>query len=510
MTSDIKPVVLCILDGWGQRDPASDNAISVANTPIMDDLHARFSHALLKTSGLDVGLPDGQMGNSEVGHMNIGSGRIVMQDLPRIDQAIADTSLFDKPALQRAIKELASSGQRFHILGLLSDGGVHAHQNHILAVAKYVASKGIQVYVHAITDGRDTKPDSAKLYLEAFERDISDDPLISIATVSGRYYAMDRDKRWDRVELAYNAMVLGKGEHYGSALEAIEASYQKNVFDEFMIPAVINLDGVIRDGDVCFMANFRADRARQMTTAIADPDFKDFTRTLAPNLVSMISMVEYSVAHRAYTQPMFEQSSLEDILGQVVADAGRKQFRIAETEKYAHITFFFNGGVEEPFTGEDRKLIPSPGVPTYDMKPQMSAKQVTDSLVEAIDSGEYDFIVVNYANTDMVGHTGDLKAAIEAVQAVDHCVGRVFDAIERQNGAMIITADHGNAEQMVDPESGGPHTQHTTGPVPIILAGTSVANRKVVDGRLCDIAPTILALMGIDKPRAMTGEVLVG
>jgi 2,3-bisphosphoglycerate-independent phosphoglycerate mutase len=505
---NIRPVLLCILDGWGCRASREDNAIAAANKPVWDRLIAESPHALLQTSGLAVGLPDGQMGNSEVGHMNLGAGRVVMQDLPRIDQAIADGSLAKNPALVRFIDALKKSGGAAHIMGLLSPGGVHSHQHHIAALANIIAEAGVKVAVHAFLDGRDTPPSSAKGFRDRFMSEVKGS-AVTIATIGGRYYAMDRDKRWDRVELAYRAIAEGKGPKAADAAEALANSYASGKTDEFMIPAVLGDYPGMKDGDGLLMANFRNDRARQILTALADPAFSGFARPHPPRFAARLGMVEYSTELNAYFEVLFSAEQLTHILGEVVSEAGLHQLRIAETEKYAHVTFFFNGGREEVFPGEDRAILPSPKVATYDLDPAMSAVALTDKLVEAIDSGRYDLIVANYANGDMVGHTGVMRAAVQAVETVDSCLGRLYQAVERQGGCLVITADHGNVEMMRDPETHQPHTAHTTGPVPIVLAGDALKSVRLENGRLADVAPTLLELLGLPKPAEMTGHSLL-
>ncbi len=503
------PLVLCILDGWGHTESTTDNAIYEANTPHWDRLTKQFPNGLLATSGEAVGLPDGQMGNSEVGHMNIGSGRVVMQELPRIDHSIKTGALASNPELVQYIDALQKSGGDCHLLGLMSPGGVHAHQRHMLALASVVSQAGIQVHIHAITDGRDTPPSSAREYVAECEAVISDMPNVSIATVSGRYYAMDRDKRWDRVEKAYRAIVLAEGEKQPSAGQAIEDSYSDSKTDEFILPVAIESYNGMKDGDGLLMANFRADRARQILSCFVDPDFDGFKRSRIIEFAAKVGMVEYSTELNKFVKTLFPAQQLTNILGEVLADAGKTQLRIAETEKYAHVTFFFNGGKEENFKGEERILVPSPKVATYDLQPEMSAVELTDKLVDSIEKNKFDVIVVNYANTDMVGHTGIKSAAIKAVEAVDSCVGRLFEAVEKAGGALLVTADHGNAEKMTDEKTKQPHTAHTTGPVPLLAAGSVVEKLSLKDGKLCDIAPTMLALLGIKKPADMTGECLI-
>jgi 2,3-bisphosphoglycerate-independent phosphoglycerate mutase len=504
-----RPVVLCILDGWGWRPEREDNAIALADTPNWDRLAASCPRALLQTSGLQVGLPDGQMGNSEVGHMNLGAGRVVMQDLPRIDAAVADGSLARNPVLVDMIAQLLASGGTCHLMGLMSPGGVHSHQDHMAALARIVSDAGVPVLVHAFLDGRDTPPSSAVDYLRRFEADVAGH-TVSVATVSGRYYAMDRDKRWDRVQLAYDAMVQGKGERAPTAIGAIEQSYAVGKTDEFVLPTVVGAYAGMKDGDGVLMGNFRADRAREILSALADPAFAGFERPRVVEFATRVGMAEYSKDLNAFFATLFPAESLTHILGEMVCEAGMTQLRIAETEKYAHVTFFFNGGREQVFAGEDRILVPSPKVATYDLQPEMSAPEVTDKLVEAIGSGKYDLIVVNYANGDMVGHTGILAAAEKAAETVDAALGRLEAAVKAAGGAMLVTADHGNAELMSDPATHEPYTAHTTGPVPVLLVGAPAGVTALHDGRLADVAPTLLQLLGLPQPAEMTGQSLLG
>jgi 2,3-bisphosphoglycerate-independent phosphoglycerate mutase len=448
------------------------------------------------------------MGNSEVGHMNLGAGRVVMQDLPRIDLAVADGSLAKNPALTKAVAALKASGGTAHILGLLSPGGVHSHQNHIAALARIVSEAGVPVAVHGFLDGRDTPPSSAKGFIETFLADVAGH-RVSIATLSGRYYAMDRDKRWERVTLAYQAMVEGKGAKAATPLTAIEESYQAGKTDEFVLPTVIGAYDGMKDGDGLIMANFRADRAREILSTLVDPAFDGFPRAHVPKFAIRLGMTEYSTDLNGFFDVLFPAESLTRILGEEVSNAGLTQLRIAETEKYAHVTFFFNGGREAVFPGEDRILVPSPKVATYDLQPEMSAPLVTDKLVEAIDGGKYDLIIVNYANGDMVGHTGVLEAAIKAVETVDQCLGRLRQAVQRAGGSLMITADHGNAELMRDPVTGEPYTAHTIGKVRVILAGAPAGVTTLNNGRLADVAPTLLSLLGLAQPPQMTGHSLL-
>ena len=499
-----RPVVLCILDGWGDREAAPDNAISLGVTPNWDRYLASRPRARLRASAGDVGLPPGQMGNSEVGHMSIGAGRVVEQDLGRINAAVADGSLAANPVLSGLIGDLKRSGGVCHLMGLLSPGGVHSHQDHMKALAGIVGGAGVPVAVHAFLDGRDTPPKSAIGFMEKFLAGL-EEPA-QIATVSGRYYAMDRDNRWDRVELATRAMAGGQGAAAPDPLTAIRAAYDSGVTDEFVEPAVIGDYGGMKDGDGLLMANFRADRARQTLSALTDSEFSAFDRGPAPRFAALVGMAEYGSELKRSFSALFPPLALDGILPQVVADAGMTQLRIAETEKYAHVTYFLSGGREEAFAGEERLLIPSPDVATYDLRPEMSAAELTDRLVEAIASGRFDLIVVNFANGDMVGHTGNLQAAVRAVETVDACLGRIEAAVTERGGALLITSDHGNCEQMSG-EAGQPHTAHTTGPVPVVLIGGGGGALK--DGRLSDVAPTVLALLGLPLPAQMTGRSLM-
>ncbi len=501
-----RPVMLVVLDGWGWREDIANNAVRQAKTPAFDRLWGTCPHGFLRTSGKDVGLPPGQMGNSEVGHLNIGAGRVVIQDLPRIDEAIARGEIARNPALTGLIAKLKESGGTCHLLGLVSPGGVHSHQNHAVALAGILTDAKIPVVVHALTDGRDTPPQAAADYLKEFTAALP--PSVPIATVDGRYFAMDRDKRWDRVAKAYDAIVAGDGPHFANAQAAIADAYAKNVYDEFIVPAVIGDYRGMKDGDGVLCFNFRADRVREILGAMLDPAFSGFARKRLVKFAAAVGMAQYSDELDKLMQTIFPPQSFPNILGEVVADAYRTQLRMAETEKYPHVTYFLNGGREQPFDGEDRIMVPSPKVATYDLQPEMSAPELTDKAVEAIRSGKYDMIVLNYANPDMVGHTGSLPAAIKAVETVDTGLGKIAKAIEAMGGALLVTADHGNCEMMVDPETGGPHTSHTLNPVPLILAGAG--NRLLLaEGRLADIAPTMLELMGLPKPAEMTGHSLL-
>ncbi len=504
-----KPVVLCILDGWGYREDSSNNAIKLANTPIYDDLWNSMPRSMIQTSGLAVGLPDGQMGNSEVGHMNLGGGRVVMQDLPRIDSAIDDGSLAQIPELKGLIASLKSSGGTCHMAGLLSPGGVHSHLDHFIAMAKILTDAGVPCVLHGFLDGRDTPPKSALEFIAAYEDGIKDLNNGGIASLIGRYWGMDRDQRWDRVEKSYHLMVSAKGENFANAKTVVSQAYESDITDEFVEPAVVGDYQGMKDGDAVLMMNFRADRAREILSALADPSFNEFQRENQPTLCAAAGLVEYSNHHASFMTTLFPPVEVRNSLGEVVSNLGLKQLRIAETEKYAHVTFFFNGGEEKVFDGEDRILIPSPDVKTYDLKPEMSAPEVTDKLVDAIKSDRYDVIVVNYANPDMVGHTGVLSAAIKAVETIDTCIGRVKDAVLEANGALLITADHGNVELMVDTLTGEPHTAHTNWDVPLLLVDNESQNQRLSNGKLADLAPTVLSLMGVDQPAEMTGRNLV-
>ncbi len=505
-----KPVMLLILDGWGYREKTTaDNAIENGNTPNWHRLLNECPHGFVETSGLAVGLPEGQMGNSEVGHTNLGAGRVVMQDLPKIDLAIKDGSLAKNPILVNMINTLKANGKTCHLMGLMSPGGVHSSQSHIEVLAKIISENNIPVRVHAFLDGRDTPPASAAEYLQQFEKDVAGLNNVKIATIEGRFYAMDRDKRWDRIEKAYNNMVLADGKRFASADEAIKASYVDKVNDEFVIPVVIGDYNGMQDGDAILMANFRADRAREILYALADKEFNGFERKKVVNFSDHVGMTEYSVDHNRFMHTIFPPEQLTNILGEVVAKHGLKQLRIAETEKYAHVTFFFNGGEEKEFEGEERILIASPKVATYDLKPEMSVYEVTEQLVNAIENKKFDVIICNFANGDMVGHTGIMEAALKAVAAVDECLGKVETAIKNVGGVLIVTADHGNCEKMVDEITGQPYTAHTVGKVQAILVNDQSGVKSLENGRLADIAPTMLELLGIEQPKEMTGKSLL-
>ena len=509
--ADKKPTLLIILDGFGHREAKEDNAIANANTPTWDRLWSQQPHSLISGSGLDVGLPDGQMGNSEVGHMSLGAGRIIYQQITRIDKAIDDGEFFKNPALCQAVDSATAHDGAVHIFGLLSPGGVHSHENHIIAAVKLAALRGAdKIYLHAFLDGRDTPPRSAKSSLEAVEATFTALGKGQVASVVGRYYAMDRDQRWDRVEQAYTLITEGAGKYMASSsIEALEQAYARDENDEFVAPTAIASDAPVRveDGDSIIFMNFRADRAREITQCFVDPDFNGFERRRTIKLANFTSATEY--AKSLATEVAFPSESLSNVLGAYLADLGKTQLRIAETEKYAHVTFFFSGGQEALFKGEQRELIPSPNVATYDLKPEMSAPEVTAKLCEAIRSKQFDLIVCNYANGDMVGHTGNYQAAIKAVEALDQSLAAVEQALIEVGGQALVTADHGNCEQMLDYDSGQLHTQHTTEHVPLVYIGPKNIKLKQTEGRLADIAPSLLRLMEIDIPTEMTGQCLI-
>lgn len=505
-----KPVMLLILDGWGYREKiTADNAIEQGHTPNWHKLLQDCPHGFVETSGLDVGLPAGQMGNSEVGHMNLGAGRVVMQDLPRIDQAVADGTLADNRVLRELIDTLKKTDGTCHLMGLMSPGGVHSHQAHIAALAKILNDNGIKVAVHAFLDGRDTPPQSAAGFLKEFADAVKDLKNVKIATISGRFYAMDRDKRWDRVEAAYDNIVSATGQRFATVEDAMAATYAAGVTDEFVVPCVIGDYQGAADGDGVLMANFRADRAREILYALSDKDFNGFECKKVVDFAISVGMAEYSVDHNRFMKTLFAPEPLTNIFGEIVAEHGLTQLRIAETEKYAHVTFFFNGGEEREFAGESRILIPSPKVATYDLKPEMSVYEVTDALVDAIDNKRFDVIICNFANGDMVGHTGIMDAALKAVAAVDDNLGRVMQAIKNAGGVLLVTADHGNAEKMIDEKTGAPYTAHTVGKVQAVLYNAPADVKGLKDGRLADISPTLLDLLGIQKPAEMTGHSLL-
>jgi len=502
-----KPVILCILDGWGLRDDTENNAPALADTPNFDRIMANCPASTLITYGPDVGLPVGQMGNSEVGHMNIGAGRVIETDLFRIQGIIKRGEFAALPAIKRFISAMKSSGGTAHLAGVLSDGGVHSHIDHMIAAARAIAAAGVPVALHLFGDGRDVAPKSANGYLSHLEAELPKG--VCLASFSGRYYAMDRDNRWERVALAYRAIVHGEGPRAARAEDVISSGYASGITDEFFIPTVLDDYTGMKDGDGLLFLNFRADRAREILSAIADPDFDAFETGPRPKLAIFAGFAQYSKRHDTYMDCVFPDPVIKNTLGEWVSKHGLKQLRIAETEKYPHVTFFLNGGVEEPAIDEDRYLAPSPKVATYDMQPEMSSAEVTEHLVAAINSGKYDLIVVNYANPDMVGHTGDLAAAMAACHAVDQGLGQVLQALHAQGGAMIVCADHGNCETMVNPETGEPHTAHTTNPVPVVLIGGPKGAKLRSGGRLADLAPSLLQLMGLEKPTEMTGETLI-
>ncbi|KZN14180.1 2,3-bisphosphoglycerate-independent phosphoglycerate mutase [Marinomonas sp. TW1] len=503
-----KTTALFILDGWGYSETSKSNAIEAANTPNWDKLWANYPHTLIKTSGLAVGLPDGQMGNSEVGHMNLGAGRVVYQNFTRIGKAIEDGSFFENAALVNAVDKAVAAGKAVHILGLLSDGGVHSHHEQIMAMCELAAKRGAKaIYVHGFTDGRDTPPRSAQTPVAELESKLVELGVGKIATLTGRYFAMDRDNRWERVQTAYDAIVLGKGEFQAETAEqAVQAAYERDENDEFVKASVIGDAVKVEDGDAIVFANFRPDRARQLTRAFTDPSFDGFEREVVPNLSAFVTFTEY--ASDIAADVAFPPESLKNTFGEVLANQGKKQLRIAETEKYAHVTFFFNGGEEALFDGEERELIPSPNVATYDLQPEMSAPEVTDKLVEVIEAGKYDTIICNFANGDMVGHSGIFDAAVKAVEAVDACLGRVMTALDINGGQCLITADHGNVEQMLSEDGSQPLTSHTNGPVPLVLY-SAAQGVGLNSGSLCDLAPTLLDMMGMEIPSEMTGVSLL-
>ena len=503
--------MLMIMDGFGINENKEGNAVKLAKKPNLDKLMATCKTSKVYASGEAVGLPEGQMGNSEVGHTNIGAGRIVYQKLTKITKSIEDGDFFSIPELQEAVDRCKKYNSNLHIMGLLSDGGVHSHQRHLYALLELAKRKGMEnnVFIHCFMDGRDTLPSSGEGYIQKLEEKIKEKGVGKIATISGRFYAMDRDKRWEREKKAYDAMVFGKGEKANSPIEAIESSYQKEVFDEFVVPTVIcngeKSVATIEDNDSVIFFNFRPDRARQMVHAFTDKDFKKFETKKFNNLY-FVTMTEYDDTLKN-VHIAFKEETIKNTFGEYISNKGLTQLRIAETEKYAHVTFFFNGGREEPYKNEDRILVPSPKVETYDMKPEMSAYEVTDKVIDAINKEKYDAIILNFANPDMVGHTGNIDAAVKAVETVDECVGKIVEALSKHNGKALITADHGNCEQMIDYKTKEPFTSHTTNPVPLILYG--IDDVKLKDGRLCDLAPTLLEMMGLDKPKEMTGESLL-
>ncbi len=507
---DNRLTMLMILDGFGINEKEEGNAVKLANTPNLDKLMKTCPTTTIYTSGLKVGLPEGQMGNSEVGHTNIGAGRIVYQELTKITKSIEDGDFFSIPEFNKAIENCKNNNSKLHIMGLLSDGGVHSHQRHLYGLLELAKRKDFEdVYVHCFMDGRDTPPSSGESYITQLEEKIKEKGVGKIATISGRFYAMDRDKRWQRIQKAYNALVNGEGIKEQSATQAIENSYQKEVFDEFVEPTVIcngeNPVATIDKNDSVIFFNFRPDRAREITRTLVDPSFNEF-ETKKDLSLYFVCMTPYDET-LPNVEIAFKKERLDNTFGEYISNKGLTQLRIAETEKYAHVTFFFNGGEEKQYPGEDRILVPSPKVETYDLQPEMSAFEVTDKVVDAINSKKYNVIILNYANPDMVGHTGNLNAAIQAIEAIDGCVGRVVEAIQNQNGILLITADHGNSEQMIDYTTGEPHTAHTTNPVPLILVGKD--DVKLKEGKLADLAPTMLELMGLEQPKEMTGNSII-
>jgi len=503
-----KPLVLMILDGFGHSDSPEYNAIHAANKPVYDRLLANQPHGLISGSGMDVGLPDGQMGNSEVGHMNLGAGRVVYQDFTRVTKAIRDGEFFENPNICAAVDKAVAAGKAVHILGLLSDGGVHSHQDHLVAMAELAAKRGAeQIYLHAFLDGRDTPPKSAQHSIELMQATFTRLGKGRVASLIGRYFAMDRDNRWDRVEQAYHLIVEGKAEHHADyAVDGLIAAYERGETDEFVKATTIGEPVRVEDGDAVVFMNFRADRARELTRCFVEPGFDAFQRTRVPQLAGFVMLTQYAASIPAPSA--FAPEPLTNVLGEYLANNGKTQLRIAETEKYAHVTFFFSGGREEPFAGEERILIPSPQVATYDMQPEMSAPEVTDRIVEAIEQQRYDVIIVNYANGDMVGHTGVFEAAVKAVECLDKCMGRIVEALDKVGGEALITADHGNVEQMEDAMTGQAHTAHTCEPVPFIYYGKR--KLKVREGGvLADVAPTMLTLLGLPVPTEMTGRSIV-
>lgn len=505
----LKPVVLCILDGWGLRAETDANAVALANTPNFDRIWQQGPSAQLAASGEDVGLPPGQIGNSEVGHTNIGAGRVVWMDLPKINRSIEDGSFFKLPALVQFMRRLKETGGTAHLLGLISPGGVHAHQHHVAALALALSEAGIPVAIHAFMDGRDVGPKTGRAAMMQLLTDVTEMPGVRVATICGRFYAMDRDHRWERVQRAFDVMADAEGTPFEGALAAIDAAYTTGTTDEFIEPAVVGDYHGMMDGDGLLCANFRADRAREILGALLDPDFDAFDTEAAPEFAATLGMVSYSDQLDSLIPAMFPPEEIAHTLGEWMAMLGKRQLRLAETEKYPHVTFFLNGGVETPDPGEDRAMAPSPKVRTYDLAPEMAAADVGDKLVRGINDG-YDLIVVNFANPDMVGHTGSVEAAVTACEVVDAQLGRALEALKVTGGAMIVTADHGNAEQMVA-DDGGPHTAHTTNPVPVVLVqeGSEALDCVLADGRLADLAPTVLHLMNVDQPVEMTGRSLL-
>ena len=513
MTKRPKPIVLTVLDGWGFRPETRGNAIALARKPNYDRLLSEFPNTLVQTSGPAVGLPEGQMGNSEVGHLNIGAGRVVHMDITRIDQAIMTGALFQETLLLEAMER--GRQRQLHLLGLLSDGGVHSHIQHLFALLRMARQNKVErVFIHCFLDGRDTPPNSGLEFLQRLQQKMRELNVGRIASVTGRYYAMDRDNRWERIERAYRAMVHGEAEvRVPDPLQALRKSYEQGVTDEFVLPIVVTTGpgpaappvATIRDDDAVIFFNYRADRARQITRALAEPGFDKFVDPARPKNLVYVAMTQYDKSF-PWLRFVFGSDKLEHILAQVFADSGLRNLRVAETEKYAHVTYFFNGGVEKPFPGEERILVPSPKVPTYDLMPEMSATGIADTVIHAVEKGDFDAIIMNFANADMVGHSGKLEATIRAVETVDACLGRIFQALRPRGGAWIITADHGNAETMIDPVTGGPHTYHTTNPVPFLLLDEDGRIRLLSGGSLRDVAPTLLGVLGMAEPLEMTGR----
>lgn len=506
MSQTKTPLALIILDGWGYREETTNNAIALANTPVLDGLFASKPSTLISGSGMDVGLPDGQMGNSEVGHVNLGAGRVVYQDFTKITKAISDGSFNTNPVIVSAIEKAVSHGKAVHLMGLLSPGGVHSHEEHLFAAARLAASMGAKrIYLHGFTDGRDTPPRSAGPSIAAAEKVFEELGVGQVASIIGRYFAMDRDSRWDRVQQGYDLIISGQGEfEYASATQALEAAYDRGENDEFVKASLISGFTGVEDGDAMLFMNFRADRARAMSHAMVDKDFSGFVRSKVPATEFMMLTEYESTLHVPCAYP---PEPLVNVMGEWLANNDKTQLRISETEKFAHVTFFYSGGKEDEYNGEKRILIPSPDVATYDLQPEMNSEKLTDELVAAIKSGQFDAIVCNYPNGDMVGHTGNLAAAIKACEAVDHCIGRVVEALAEVGGECLITADHGNAEQMVNPATGVSHTAHTSEPVPFIYVGRDATPRD--GGTLSDVAPTMLHLMGMEQPSEMTGTTIM-
>lgn len=515
MTNELshRPIMLLILDGWGYSKENTGNAIAAAHKPNFDRLWQTCPHALISASGLDVGLPRGQMGNSEVGHLHIGAGRYVLQDLTKIDLELENGSFFENKVLNQVVDNAITSGGALHILGLLSNGGIHSRNTHIEAMVELAVKRGLnKIYLHAFLDGRDTPPKSALGPIQSMLNKMKNLECGKIASIGGRYYGMDRDKRWERVQIAYDLFALGKSDYHAvDAVSALESAYARGETDEFVKPTAIYPENgqpvVIKDGDAVVFMNFRSDRGRELSYAFTDPNFNGFKREVVPKLVDYVTLTEYAADLQA--KVAYPTENLTHVLGEVVADNGCSQLRIAETEKYAHVTYFVNGGREQPFAKEDRILISSPKVATYDLKPEMSVFEITEKLLEAIQSQKYDIIICNYANSDMVGHTGVYDMAVKAVEAVDSCIGKVVSALQAVGGEVVITADHGNAEKMIDLETGQPFTAHTTNLVPFIYMGRPATITKEAGGKLIDVAPTLLYLMGIEKPKEMTGESMV-